>query len=67
MVFCAEINAVRARRLWPRSLLTPFLNDAVLTPADHASYRSYAGTERYQPSEQVHTTHDDQSSSHGKP
>ena len=67
MVFCAEINAVRARRLWPRSLLTPFLNDAVLTPADHASYRSYADTERYQLSEQVHTTHDDQSSSHGKP
>ncbi|MGA9310018.1 MAG: hypothetical protein WBV74_06570 [Pseudonocardiaceae bacterium] len=24
VVFCAEINAVRARRLWPRSLLTPF-------------------------------------------
>jgi len=67
VVFCAEINAVRARRLWPRSLLTPFLNDAVLTPADHASYRSYADTERYQPAEQVHTTYDDQSSSHDKP
>jgi hypothetical protein len=40
---------------------------AVLTPADHASYRSYAGTERYIPSEQVHTTYDDQSPPPGKP
>jgi membrane protein len=67
VVFCAEINAVRARRLWPRNLLTPFLDDTVLTPADHASYRSYADTERYQPSEQIHTTYDDQPASHDEP
>jgi uncharacterized BrkB/YihY/UPF0761 family membrane protein len=67
VVFCAEINAVRARRLWPRSLLTPFLNDAVLTPADQASYRSYADTERYQPCEQIHTTYNDQPPSHHQP
>ncbi|PZS12303.1 MAG: ribonuclease BN [Pseudonocardiales bacterium] len=67
VVFCAEINAVRARRLWPRNLLTPFLDDTVLTPADQASYRSYADTERYQPSEQLHATYDDQPPSHHKP
>jgi membrane protein len=67
VVFCAEINAVRARRLWPRNLLTPFLDDTVLTPADQASYRSYADTERYQPSEQLHTTYNDQSPPHDKP
>ena len=40
VVFCAEINTVRARRLWPRNLLTPFAADMALTPADRASYRS---------------------------
>jgi membrane protein len=60
VVFCAEINTVRARRLWPRNLLTPFVEDVTLTPADRASYRSYADTERYKPSEQVHPTFDHQ-------
>ncbi|MGH3755027.1 MAG: YihY/virulence factor BrkB family protein [Pseudonocardiaceae bacterium] len=58
LVFCAEINAVRARRLWPRNLLTPFTDDVALTPADRAAYRSYANTERYTPAAQVHTTFD---------
>jgi membrane protein len=66
LVFCAEINAVRARRLWPRSLLAPFVDDAALTPADRASYRSYTDAERYKPSVQVHTTFDDQSVSRDK-
>jgi hypothetical protein len=61
VVFCAEINTVRARRLWPRNLLTPFVADEVLTPADRASYRSYADTERHQPFEQLRPTFDDQS------
>ena len=58
VVFCAEINVVRARRLWPRSLLTPFINDVALTAADRASYRSYVDAERFKPFEQVHTTFD---------
>jgi membrane protein len=58
VVFCAEINTVRTRRLWPRNLLTLFIEDVTLTPADRASYRSYANTERYQPSQQVHPTFD---------
>jgi membrane protein len=58
VVFCAEINAVRARRLWPRNLLTPFVDGVVLTPADKAAYRSYANTERYTSSAQIHTTFD---------
>jgi YihY family inner membrane protein len=56
VVFCAEINAVRARRLWPRNLLTPFTDDVTLTAADRASYRSYVDSERFTPSQQVHTT-----------
>ncbi|MBV9013829.1 MAG: YihY/virulence factor BrkB family protein [Pseudonocardiales bacterium] len=58
VVLCAEINVVRARRLWPRSLLTPFLADVPLTHADKDSYRSYVDSERFNPSQQVHTTFD---------
>ncbi len=58
VVFCAEINAVRARRLWPRNLLAPFVDDVALTPADRAAYRSYADSERYKPFTQIHTTFD---------
>jgi membrane protein len=67
VVFCAEINIVRARRLWPRNLLTPFIQDVALTPADRASYRSYANTERYQPSQQVQPTFDHQPTPHDEP
>jgi membrane protein len=56
VVFCAEINAVRARRLWPRNLLTLFVNDVTLTAADRASYRSYVDAERFKPFQQVQTT-----------
>jgi inner membrane protein YhjD len=56
VVFCAEINAVWAQRLWPRNLLSPFLNDVALTAADQASYRSYVDAERFKPSQQVQTT-----------
>ena len=66
VVFCAEINAVRARRLWPRNLLTPFVNDVTLTRADRASYRSYVDSERFTPSQQVQTTFDHQPSANDK-
>jgi YihY family inner membrane protein len=66
VVFCAEINAVRARRLWPRNLLTPFVDDVALTRADRASYRSYVDSERFKPSQQVQTTFDHQPSANDK-
>jgi len=47
LVLAAEVNAVRARRLWPRSLLTPFTDDVELTEADEAAYTSYAKSERH--------------------
>jgi hypothetical protein len=49
----AEINAVRDRRLWPRSLLTPFTDDVELTAADRRAYASYAETERHKGFENV--------------
>jgi membrane protein len=52
-VLCAEFNAVRARHLWPRSLLSPFTNDAPLTAADQRAYASYAKTERHKTFENI--------------
>ena len=52
-VICAEFNVVRARRLWPRSLLTPFSDDTELTPADQRAYISYARTERHKSFENI--------------
>jgi membrane protein len=66
VVLCAEINVVRARRLWPRNLLSPFINDVALTAADKASYRLYVDTERFKPFEQVHTTFNHHSAPDGK-
>ncbi|MCW2948638.1 MAG: ribonuclease [Actinoallomurus sp.] len=52
-VICAEINVVRMRRLWPRSLLTPFTDNVHLTPGDRRAYTSYAETERHKGFENV--------------
>ena len=46
-VLGAEFNAVRAGQLWPSSLLTPFTDNAELTPADQRAYTSYVKTEQH--------------------
>jgi YihY family inner membrane protein len=53
MLMSAEINAVRADRLWPRSLLTVFTDDVELTQADRRTYRSYAQTEQHKRDEEI--------------
>ena len=50
-LFAAELNVVRSRRLWPRSLLDP-----PRTKADHRSYEGYADLARYLPEERVEVT-----------
>jgi membrane protein len=52
-VICAEFNAVRVGKLWPRSLLAPFTDSADLTPADRRAYTSYAQTERHKSFENI--------------
>ena len=47
VVICAELNVVRAERLWPRSLLTPFTDNVRLTQGDRRAYLSYPQTERH--------------------
>lgn len=42
IVVSAEINVVRAERLYPRSLMTPFTDNVDLTAADRHAYDSSA-------------------------
>jgi YihY family inner membrane protein len=49
----AELNSVLVRRLWPRSLLTPFTDDVQLTRGDRKAYASYARTEQHKGFETV--------------
>ncbi|MFM9378053.1 YihY/virulence factor BrkB family protein [Gordonia sp. VNK21] len=46
VVLSLEINAVRVDRLYPRSLLTPFTDNVVLTRGDRAVYRNLAKAQR---------------------
>jgi membrane protein len=45
-VFCVEINVVRVKRLYPRSLLTPFTDDVDLTRGDAQAYTDLAEAQR---------------------
>jgi YihY family inner membrane protein len=58
VVLAAEVNVVKAERLWPRSLLTPFTDDVLLTDADRRAYASYPESERHKGFEQVTVTFD---------
>ena len=55
---CAEVNVVRARKLWPRSLLTPFTDNVELTEADERSYESLATTQQAKGFEDIDVTFD---------
>lgn len=53
IVLAAELNVVVAERLWPRALMTMFVNDVELTQADRRSYESYAKAQQYVNTERV--------------
>lgn len=46
VVICAEVNAVRVDKLYPRSLLTPFTDNVELTRGDRRSYTAQAKAQR---------------------
>ena len=46
IVVCVEINVVRVRKLYPRSLLTPFTDDVILTRGDRRAYTGQATAQR---------------------
>ena len=58
-VLAMEVNAVIARRLYPRALLTPFTDAVELTPADRRAYASYARMQRHKGFERVSVTWDE--------
>ena len=47
VVFGVQINVVRATKLYPRALLTPFTDNVDLTPADRLAYTRYAQYQRH--------------------
>lgn len=57
-VIGVEINVVRARRLFPRALLTPFTDSVQLTAADQRAYRYYAKAQRHKGFETVRVDFD---------
>src|SRR5579859_320965 len=58
VVMCAEFNAVRARGMWPRSLLAPFSDNVDLTVGDQRAYISYAKTELHKSFETIDVSFD---------
>jgi len=44
---------VRHRHLWPRALLTPFIDNVELTPADRRAYEMYVSAQRFKGFEKV--------------
>jgi membrane protein len=65
VVISVEVNVVRSKHLYPRSLLTPFTDDVDLTIADRATYRDAAAAQRHKGFEVVSVTfeHDGQNAS----
>ncbi len=53
VVFSVEINVVKAHRLYPRALLTPFTDNVDLTAGDQRAYSDYAEATRSKDFEQV--------------
>lgn len=53
VVFCAELNVVVCRRLYPRALLTPFTDRVDLTAADRCSYAAQASAQRFKGYQQI--------------
>lgn len=47
VMISAEINVVRQRRLWPRSVLSPFTDRMEPTAADLVAYTAYAQAPRF--------------------
>jgi len=58
VVFGAELNVVKAHRLWPRALLTPFTDHVDLTEGDQRAYADYANAQRTKGFERVQVRFD---------
>lgn len=57
IVLCVEINVVRLRRLYPRTLLTPFTDEVDLTSGDRRAYTGLAEAQRAKGFQDVEVTY----------
>jgi membrane protein len=57
-VLSAEVDVVRYKRLYPRSLLTPFTDNVDLTWADRRTYREIATAQQFKGFESVTVSFD---------
>ncbi len=53
IVRAAELKVVAAKRLWPRALLSPFVENVSLTRADQRTYASFAQAQRYKDAQKI--------------
>lgn len=58
LVFCAELNVVLSKRLYPRALLTVFTDRVDLTDADKRAYADAAGAQRLKGFEHITVSYD---------
>lgn len=58
LVMAAELNVVLSRQLYPRALLTPFIDDVELTRADHEAYGYLVSMHQLKGYQQVEVTFD---------
>lgn len=56
LVLCIEVNVVRADRLHPRSLLTPFTDNVELTDGDRDAYTAAAEAQKSKGFEEIDVT-----------
>jgi membrane protein len=67
VVFSAEIDVVRYKRLYPRSLLTPFTDAVELTGADRRTYTEIAAAQQYKTFETVTVSFADEDRTASRP
>ncbi len=59
IVIGSEINVVRARRLYPRALLTPFTDNVDLTEADQRAYFEAVNSQQFKGFQSVTVSYED--------
>lgn len=67
IIICLESNAVRVDKLYPRSVLTPFTDNVVLTPGDEAAYTAQAQAQRSKGFEEINVSFDNPAESTDDP
>lgn len=65
LVFCAEVNVVRVDRLYPRAVMTLFIDDVDLMAGDRRAYAAQAEAQRNKDFQRVDVTFDEKGGTSG--